>query len=136
MARSVPEWIGKNHDSKVPPAVRLRIFRREDGICHLTGRKIQAGEKWQLDHRKPLFEDGEHRESNLFPALEKPHRAKSAAEVKRRAKADAAAKRNLGIRAASQKPIKSAPFPMSPRSVKRARSSKTTLRPRRIYEAK
>jgi 5-methylcytosine-specific restriction protein A len=117
MARSLPEWMGKTDDTKVPPHVRLRIFRREDGVCHLTGFKIQTGDAWQLDHKKPLVEGGRHAESNLFPTLVEPHKAKSAQEVGRRAKADAAAMRNLGIRDPRQE-IPSAPM-KKPEKVKK-----------------
>lgn len=53
MTRSVPEWVGKTDDTKVPPRVRLRCFEREGGICHLSGIKIRAGDSWELDHKIP-----------------------------------------------------------------------------------
>lgn len=103
MSRSVKEWIGKNDDSKVPAAVRLRIFRREDGKCYLSGANIEVGMPWDLEHRVPLSMGGKHSEDNLFPALKEPHKVKTAAEAKGRAKADAIAKKNLGITAPKQK---------------------------------
>lgn len=81
MSRAVPEWIGKSDDTKVPPHVRLRIFDREEGKCHLSGRKIKAGEPWDLDHKIALINGGQHRESNLFPALRDKHREKTAEDV-------------------------------------------------------
>lgn len=97
MARSVAPWIGKTDDSKVPDRVRLRVFNRENGVCYLSGAKIAAGVKWELEHRVPLSMGGKHAEDNLFPALVEPHKAKSKAEAAARAKADAVAKRHLGI---------------------------------------
>jgi len=97
MARSTPEWIGKDHDAKVPPRVRQRVFDRHGGICHLTGRKIAAGEKWELEHVKALILGGEHRETNLAPALAEPHKKKTAAEMKVKAKINAVRKKHLGI---------------------------------------
>lgn len=102
MTRSLPEWIGKTDDSMPPRRVRLRIFNRHEGICHISKRKIAAGERWQLDHIKALIDGGENVESNLAPALTAPHKDKTADEVKRKAKIDAQAKFNLGIK--SDKP--------------------------------
>ena len=45
IGRAVEEWIGKTPDSKVPDRVKLRIWERECGRCHLSGRKILAGEE-------------------------------------------------------------------------------------------
>lgn len=95
--RSVPEWSGISPDSKVPGHVRLRIFERHEGICFLTKRKIRAGERWDLDHVKPLADGGTHSESNLVPVLDWAHREKTAAENKARAKVRAIKRKHLGI---------------------------------------
>ena len=81
MARKVEEWIGKTPDAKVPPRVRLRIFEREKGVCHLSGRKITPADQWDLDHKIALINGGEHRESNLFPAIRDKHREKTKEDV-------------------------------------------------------
>ena len=78
--RSVPEWIGRTDDEKVPPRVRLRLFEQYGGICQLSKRKIMAGEAWDLDHIKAIWRGGQHREANLWPVLKQPHREKSAEE--------------------------------------------------------
>jgi 5-methylcytosine-specific restriction protein A len=80
--RTVPEWIGKTPDTKVPDRVRDRIFQREDCICHLSGRIITDGELWDLDHVQALVNGGEHRESNLKPALRDKHREKTSSDVR------------------------------------------------------
>jgi len=98
MSRSVPEWIGRTPDSKVPDHVRLRIFRNAAGVCHISGRKIALGEPWQLEHVIPLHAGGQNRESNLRPALVDPHKIKTAKEMARKAKGDAQAKFSLGIK--------------------------------------
>lgn len=96
--RSVPEWIGKTDDSRPPPHVRARIFDARGGICFLSGRKIQAGERWELHHVKEIREGGENRESNLAPVLIGPHR-KFTAEGKRRQGAnDRVRRRHIGIK--------------------------------------
>ncbi|EHK56846.1 HNH endonuclease [Allomesorhizobium alhagi] len=86
--RSVSEWLGSTPDSVPPQWVRDRVFSRAGKRCHITGRKIRPGEKWQLEHVKPLSLGGENRERNLAPALTAPHRQKSASEADHRARAD------------------------------------------------
>lgn len=95
--RSNDEWIGKHPDSAIPPRVRLRIFEAHGGICHITGRKIRPGDKWDCDHIIALCNGGEHRESNLAPAIREAHRAKTAEDVAQRAKDDRVRKKHLGI---------------------------------------
>jgi 5-methylcytosine-specific restriction endonuclease McrA len=96
--RSVSEWIGSNPDAAVPPHVRLRVFERCGGTCHISGRKIRAGEPWELDHILPLRDGGEHRESNLAPALADKHRVKTAAENSERARINRKKAANLGVK--------------------------------------
>ena len=102
MARTVPEWMGKTPDSKVPARVRLRIFNRYEGRCYLSGREIRPGDAWELEHRTALILGGEHRESNLAPVLPEFHKAKSASEMKVKAKTDAVRKKHLGIKRPKQ----------------------------------
>ena len=45
-------------DDLPPPSVRLRIFEQHGGRCRLTGKKILAGDKWDLDHIIPLADGG------------------------------------------------------------------------------
>lgn len=98
MTRSVPEWIGKHDDQKVPPRVRQRVFDRYEGKCHLTGRQIMPGEPWELEHIVSLILGGEHRENNLAPALVEPHKAKTRVEKAVKAKIAAVRKKHLGIK--------------------------------------
>lgn len=85
MSRAVPEWIGKTPDAKVPQRVRLRIFERYGGRCHISGRLIRPGDLWDIDHLVALINGGEHRESNMAPALQVPHREKTAEDVREKA---------------------------------------------------
>jgi 5-methylcytosine-specific restriction protein A len=99
MSRSLPEWIGKHDDQKVPPRVQQRIFDREKGICHISGRPIDpVRDQWDLDHKLALICGGEHRESNLFPALREHHKRKTAAEMKVKSKIARVRKKHLGIK--------------------------------------
>ncbi|USJ24672.1 MULTISPECIES: HNH endonuclease [Ensifer] len=96
--RSLPEWIAKHDDQKVPDRVRQRVFDREGGICHLTGEKIDpVRDEWDLDHKVALILGGEHRETNLFPAKREPHRRKTAVEMKVKSKIARTRKKHLGI---------------------------------------
>lgn len=81
MSRATPEWIGSSLDAKVPARVRLRVFMRHDGKCHISGRRIMPGELWDLDHIVAICNGGQHRESNMAPALRDKHKAKTAADV-------------------------------------------------------
>lgn len=110
MARSVDEWIAKHDDQKVPPRVRQRVFDRYEGKCHLTGQVIAPGVPWQLDHIVSLILGGEHRESNLAPALVEPHKAKTKVEKAVKSKIAAVRQKHLGIKAPKQT-IQSAGFP-------------------------
>lgn len=107
--RTVPEWRGKSPDSKVPGHVRARIFVNANGLCHISGRKIGPADQWDLEHVTPLSMGGEHRESNLRPALRDKHREKTAAEAGPRAKADRVQKKHLGIK--SKPRLQSRGFP-------------------------
>lgn len=98
MSREVPEWIGKDDNAAIPPRVRLRVFERCGGICHLSGVRIKAGDQWDCDHVVALINGGEHRERNLAPALRVEHRKKTAADVKLKAKVARVRKKHLGIK--------------------------------------
>lgn len=97
MSRSVIEWIGKTHDTKVPPRVRLRIFEAHGGVCWLSGRKILAGEKWELEHKIALINGGEHREKNMAPALVAPHKEKTKEDLKAKSKVYRMRAKHLGL---------------------------------------
>lgn len=101
--RSVEEWIGKTPDSKIPDRVKLRIWRRENGRCYLTGKKIMPYDSFEYEHKKRLEDGGEHREGNIFLALKTPHKRKSAEERAAAKKADDIAKRHIGIAEPKQK---------------------------------
>lgn len=97
-ARSVPEWIGAAPDAKIPPRVRARVFGDHGGICYLSNRRIRSGEAWECDHIIALCNGGEHRESNLAPALCEPHKIKTKADVREKSKVARIRKRHLGIK--------------------------------------
>jgi hypothetical protein len=102
--RRTQEWIGRTDDSRPPDYVLLRIFARHDGICHISGRKIMPGEKWEAEHILAICNGGRNCESNMAPALVKPHKVKTAADLALKAKNDRVRKRHLGIRKRSTFP--------------------------------
>jgi 5-methylcytosine-specific restriction protein A len=105
MTRTVPEWIGKTDDTPAPPRVRARVFLAHEGVCHITGRKIAPGEKWELDHVVALINGGENRESNLAPALVAAHKAKTAQDVAQKAKDARVRGKHIGAAPAPRRPL-------------------------------
>lgn len=96
--RSVPEWIAKTDDDPIPDRVKLRIWEREGGVCHLTHRKIMPGDEYDFSHFRGLAMGGEHRESNIGLALIDPHKIHTAKERALQAKSDRIRKRHVGIK--------------------------------------
>lgn len=96
--RSVEEWVGKTDDTAIPPRVRLRVFEKYNGVCYLSGVKIRPGDKWEIEHVQALCNGGEHRESNMAPAIVAAHKDKTAADRREKAKNDRVRKRHLGIK--------------------------------------
>jgi 5-methylcytosine-specific restriction protein A len=103
MSRSTPEWIGKDHNAPIPPRVRLRVFERYGGICHISGRRIRAGEQWDCDHLVALVNGGSHREFNLAPALRDKHREKTREDVAEKSRNYRKRASHLGLNHARQK---------------------------------
>lgn len=108
--RSIEEWVGSTPDAKVPQVVQDRIFARAKGRCHISGIKIMPGDRWEVEHVKPLSMGGTHRESNLAPALIDKHKEKTAAEAGARSKADRIRRKHLGTWPASPTPLRSRGF--------------------------
>jgi len=111
MARTVPEWIGKTPDEKIPPRVRLRVWERHHGKCHLTGRKILVGDMWDIDHVVALVNGGEHRESNLAPALRFAHREKTAEDVAEKSRLREIKAKHIGDRNRGANRLRGPGFP-------------------------
>lgn len=97
--RALPEWIGASPNSRPPERVRLRVFLKHDGICHVSQRRIRPGEPWDLDHIVALINGGENRESNLAPILrDKAHKAKTKLDMAEKSHTYRKRKNTLGIR--------------------------------------
>lgn len=96
MSRTTDEWCGKTDDTAIPARVRLRVFERYGGKCYKSGRKIMAGDKWQLDHIVALINGGEHRENNLAPILDLEHKVKTRNDVATKSKTARIRAKHLG----------------------------------------
>ncbi len=105
MSRTPDEWIGKTDDTPIPQRVRLRVFNRAGGRCHICGRKIAAGEYWECDHVIALCNDGENREDNLSPACCNCCRPKTARDVSEKSKVNKKRLKHLGIRPRHRRPM-------------------------------
>lgn len=96
--RSLPEWIGATDDTPIPPRVKLRVFEKYGGVCHISSRRIRAGEPWDAEHVVALCNGGQNRESNLAPALRAAHPKKTAADLAIKSKTARMAKKHAGIK--------------------------------------
>ena len=104
-ARSVPEWIGATPDTPAPARVRVRVFDRCNGRCDACGRKIMAGEKWTLEHRKALINGGQNRESNMGVTCSRCVPEKNAADVAEKARTYRKRSKHLGVKSKPSRPI-------------------------------
>ena len=79
--------------------MRTRIFDNANAECCICGLKIAAdlGERFIVEHRKPLWLGGADDESNMAPAHERCAIAKTVGEAPIKAKNDRQRANNLGI---------------------------------------
>jgi len=82
LPRSVPEWIGKTDDSRIPIKVLLRVAERQGNVCGCGCNTPINFNFDQLDgdHIVPLKDDGQNRESNVQVLLRRHHVTKTSAE--------------------------------------------------------
>jgi hypothetical protein len=130
VGRSVEMWVGATPDAKIPARVKLRVLRRFNNKCALTGILIADGQVFDCDHIKRLEDGGSHSEDNLQPVLRLPHEIKTAAERKRQAKADRVAKKAHGL-VESKTKIQSRGFETA---TKPTRIQKQSLPPRPMFK--
>lgn len=77
---------------------RLRIWEAHGGVCILCERKIQAGEKWIVEHPIALGLGGSDDDKDLGPAHETCRRVKDKADLPAIAKAKRMKAKHIGIR--------------------------------------
>jgi 5-methylcytosine-specific restriction enzyme A len=117
----------------ITTAMRVRIFNAAGGVCHLCKLPIHAerGEKWHVEHIKPLWLGGEDAEANMAPAHVDCHAPKTREEAHARAKSTRQAARNIGAEGAPKKTLVSRGFE---KTSKAPRIQKQPLPPRQLYE--
>jgi len=89
-ARAVKEWVGRRPESMPGKLVLLRLYARQNGICACgCGRVMNLNrDRVDCDHRIPLKDGGENRESNLQLMLHEHHVIKTSGENVARAEAN------------------------------------------------
>lgn len=98
------EWIGAHALVAIPPKIKLRVLDaqrpapNELPICPDCGLPIRVDVTPEFDHRMPLADGGEHRESNLKAVHPKCHKLKTAREAHARAESRAVQKSVWGIK--------------------------------------
>lgn len=63
------------------PLQRLKIFEANGGRCHICSRKIQIGERWDVEHKRPRALLGSDDADNLAPAHLECHAEKTATDL-------------------------------------------------------
>lgn len=82
MARAVPEWQGRTDDAMPGIHVLMRLYAKQDGLCACGCGRVMNFDRDQIhcDHKTPLRDGGENRESNLQLMLAEHHLDKTVAE--------------------------------------------------------
>lgn len=59
---------------RITSKMRVDIFLRHDGICHMCSMKVLPGQEWDVSHDIPLEAGGKDDASNWLVAHRKCHR--------------------------------------------------------------
>jgi len=101
--REVPEWVGKDGNSAIPPRVRLRQFERDGGRCQCgCGILIRPGDEWETDHLIAIANGGANAESNLRTILKAHHKEKTAADVAEKSRVYRKRSKHIGLKKSSR----------------------------------
>lgn len=77
---------------------RAKLFETNGGLCHLCLLRIQAGERWDVEHIQALGLGGTDDITNMKPAHVKCHQGKTSGEQTIMAKADRQKWFHMGIK--------------------------------------
>jgi 5-methylcytosine-specific restriction protein A len=82
LSRDVPEWIGKDDNTAIPPRVKLRVKDKANGLCEIC--KVEAV-RGEVDHITPVIfstpDEPLNRERNLQWLCVNHHKAKTKSDV-------------------------------------------------------
>jgi len=81
---------------KMTPKKRMQVFVAHGGKCCLCDQRILVGDRWILEHIKPLWRDGDNDDANLAPAHEKCAKHKTKAEASQRSKVRSIGLKHMG----------------------------------------
>lgn len=85
---------------------RLACFQENNGICHICGGKIHAGEGFDISHPIPLELGGADDKSNWRPAHKRCHaRLTADVDLPNIARAKRREARHVGAKAPSARPV-------------------------------
>ncbi len=104
MARELDEWIGRTHDSAIPPRVRDRIYEKFGGICQHCTLPIKGKLRPTIDHTVALINGGENRENNMSLLCVPCHQRKTKADVGEKSTVYRKRLKDRGIRKPSRFP--------------------------------
>ena len=84
---------------RITAKMRVDIFSRHNGICHICCMKVDAGQDWDVSHEIPLEMGGKDDETNWLVAHRKCHRVHTATvDMPRIAKTKRIQQRHIGAK--------------------------------------
>jgi 5-methylcytosine-specific restriction endonuclease McrA len=86
------------------PLQRLKVFEAAAGRCHLCDQRIQVGDKWDVEHVRPLALGGADDAANMRPAHKDCHKDKTKADAASWSKAKRMKAKLLGAKKPSRMP--------------------------------
>lgn len=98
MSRALPEWIGRDDDTPIPPRVKDRVLEKQDHRCATCAAPFVGKVTPEFDHRLALINGGENRETNVQALCGLCHGPKTRRDVAQKAKDARVRQKHLGIK--------------------------------------
>ena len=83
----------------------VAVFDAAGGVCRICAQAITAGQRWHVDHIKPLWLGGADELANMAPLHDRCHMSKTAIEARDRAKGNRVRQKHLGIPKRKARPL-------------------------------
>jgi len=91
---------------RITSKMRVDIFLRHNGICHLCNMKVVPGQEWDVSHDIPLEAGGKDDDSNWLVAHRKCHRTHTAkVDAPMIAKVKRIHQKHIGAKRMSRSPL-------------------------------